>query len=74
MTTSTLKKNLQPQAELEKVEACRRDVEARLESLQGRIESTVPFVTKNGVWAALALGVASGLALAYKARSRRRPA
>lgn len=69
----TTKKNLQPTAQLERVEACRRDLETRLAGLQGQIEGTVPFVTKNGVWAVLALGVASGLALAYKTRGRRRP-
>lgn len=80
MTTSTLepiKANLQPRAQLEKVEACRRDVETRLSGLKGRIDNDLPSfvsqnVTKNGVWAALALGLAAGLALAYRSKLRRR--
>lgn len=80
MTTSTpepIPVHLQPRAHIDKVEACRRDVETRLSGLKGRIDNDLPsFVsrsfTKNGVWAALALGVAAGLALAYRTKMRRR--
>ncbi len=76
MTTSPVKPNLQPAQQLARVEDARRDVEQRLASLRGKIESDLPFVTKsftrNGVWAVLAMGFAAGLALAYRARKKRR--
>lgn len=75
MTTSLDKKpHLVPAAKLQQVEEARRDVEQRLATLRGRIESDVPAfaktITRNGTWAAIAIGFASGLALAYRRRRR----
>ncbi len=70
-----IKPNLQPERQLAQVEEARRDVEERLARLRGKIEGDLPFVTKsftrNGAWAAIALGFAAGLALAYRARKKR---
>jgi hypothetical protein len=74
MTTSIDKPNLRPAAQLQKVEEARRDVEQRLASLRGRLESDVPALartfTRNGTWAAIAVGFAAGLALALRTRRR----
>ncbi len=76
MTTSLDKPHLVPTRELQNVEAARRDVEERLARIRGHIESDVPAfaktITRNGTWAAIAIGFASGLALALRrARTRR---
>lgn len=75
MTTSLDKPHLVPAGKLQKVEAARRDVEDRLAALRGRIESDVPAfaktITRNGTWAAIAVGFAAGLALAFRARKGR---
>lgn len=74
MTTSLDKPNLRPAAQLQRVEEARRDVEQRLAALRGRLESDVPAlartVTRNGAWAAIAVGFAAGLALAFRTRRR----
>ena len=79
MTTSNdapIKPNLLPQRQLQQVADARRDVETRLAGLRNQLESDLPFVsktlTKNGAWAVVALGVAAGLAFAYRSRQRRR--
>ena len=74
-TTALAKPHLQPATELAHVEAARRDVEDRLAKLRGRLEADLPAmaktITRNGTWAAVALGFAAGLALAYRTRPRR---